>query len=349
MAAQDLEQHLAHWADGNPLRRDVAATVSALAGAGRLIAGLIGQGALAGPLDYRTGPCSIKEQQRSLDLLANGILLDAVRQAPVAAFVSEELAVPLSVNAAMPLLVAADPIDGATGAGAGICLCSTFSILPAHASGGGGGSQTADFNQPGSRQLAAGLLLYGAFTALALTVGAGTHIFTLDRTSDRFLLTSGNVRIPVEAGACAIEMSGARHWPPEIRTYIDDCQRGRDGPRGKDFAMRWSGSVTAEAFHVLTQGGIVLRPGDVRVEAPACELALLYQIAPLAFLIEQAGGAAISGARECRNMIPTGLHDTAPFAAGSRDEIARLLRLQLHPDAPGERSQLFGHRGLFWT
>lgn len=346
---QDLELHLSAWAEGDRLRRDVASTVLALAGAGRMIAGLLGQGALAGRLDYATDRCGIREQQSSLDLMANRIFQDAIRQSPVAAYISEELAVPLPIRAGAPLLVAVDPIDGAPEAAAGMGSSSTFAILPARAAAAGSAADPADFVQPISSQLAAGTIIHGAFTALAVTVGCGTHIFTLDRASDQFLLTAPDVQIPAETDAFAIDISNSRHWPSAIRTYIEDCQRGRDGPRAKDFTMRWSGSFAAEVFRILQRGGIAISPGDHRVSSRIGELAQLYQIAPLTFLIAQAGGAAVCGADDCRNMIPTGLHDTAAFAAGARDEINRLVRLHLDPDAPGERSQLFGHRGLFWS
>ncbi len=349
IAVQDLDRHLANWAGSDPLRRDVSTTVAALAGAGRMISALLAQGALAGPLACPTGHCSIRHQQSLLDLMANGVFQDAVRHAPVAGYVSEELAAPLPIQPGASLLVAVDPIEGSSEADAGLQLSSTFSVLAVQGAGANGTVAPAEFIQPVSAQLAAGLIVYGAFTALALTLGAGTHIFTLDRASDRFLLTASHVQIPAETDVFAIDMGGSRHWPPAIRTYIDDCQRGRDGPRARDFKMRWSGSASAEVFRILLQGGIALSPGDVRGTSHAGELAQLYQIAPMAFLIEQAGGKSVCGANDCRNMTPSGLHDTAPFAAGSREEIARLVRLHLNPDAPGERSQLFGHRGLFWS
>ncbi len=310
---------------------------------------LVGQGALAGPLGASTGRCGVLGQQRSLDLVANGLFLDAARHAPVAGFLSEELALPVGISAGASLLIAVDPMDGASDLDAGISVGSTFSILPAPRTALSGDDLAKAFMQPGSQQLAAGIMLYGAFTALAMTVGEGTHLFTLDRRSGRFMLTAADVCIPAEATEFAVDAATARHWPPATRTYIDDCQRGQDGPRSKDFSMRWTGSMVAEVFRVLTRGGIVLCPGDNRVTHQSGVLRLLYQANPLAFLIEQAGGAAVSGATPCRDLVPVEAHQCAPFAAGSRDEVARVVRLHLNPDATGERSQLFGHRGLFWT
>lgn len=345
----DLEYHLSVWAADDPARRDLATAIVRLAEAGRAMSELVGQGALAGLLGASTGRCGVLEQQRSLDLVANRLFLDAARRAPVAGFLSEELALPVEISAGASLLIAVDPLDGASDLDAGISVGTTFSIMPAPRTASSRDDLAQAFMQPGSHQLAAGAMIYGAFTALAMTVGEGTHLFTLDRRSGRFVLTAPNVCIPAEATEFAIDAATARHWPPATRTYIDDCQRGRDGPRSKDFSMRWTGSMVAELFRVLTRGGIVLCPGDNRVNQQCGVLRLLYQANPLAFLIEQAGGVAVSGATPCRDVVPVDTHQCAPFAAGSRDEVARVVRLHLNPDATGERSQLFGHRGLFWT
>ncbi len=175
------------------------------------------------------------------------------------------------------------------------------------------------------------------------------HIFTLQRTSGKFLLTRRRVEIPVATREYAINGSNYRFWGESVRTYIDDCLRGRDGPRGKDFNMRWTASPVADIYRLLTGGGIFLYPGDMRENYAHGRLRLVYEAAPLAWIIEQAGGAASSGRERILDLTPTSLHQRTPFIAGSRTEVEYVVRLHHDPHGLGERSPLFGRRGLFRT
>lgn len=346
----DLASWLASWAGADPARREVADVVAALARAARAVSELVGRGPLAGPLGAATGRCGIADQQRSLDLVANGAMLEAVRAAPVVAYLSEELALPVALAPGAPLLVAVDPIVGSDAIETGGGIGTVFSILAAAAADTRNVSdaEALGFLQPGSRQLAAGFFLYGSFTALALTVGEGTHLFTLDRAAGRFLPTASDVLIPADADEVAVDTSAMRHWSAAVRTYVEDCQRGDEGPRARNFALRWSGAVLADVYRILIRGGLLLCPAGPFADAPG-GVPLLYQANPLAFLVEQAGGGAAAAATRCLDVVPDDLHQHVPLFAGSRADVAHVVRLHLNPDASGERSQLFGHRGLFWT
>lgn len=333
---------LAAWAGDDETRAPLAATVLALAAACQRIASLAAEGPLAGELGRATGVKSGCDDQKALDVLANEELIAALRTAPVAAFASEEMAAPLLLKAGAPLLVAADPIDGSSNIDANISIGTIFSVLPA----GELGDEEA-FLQPGTRQLAAGFAVYGPFTSLVLTLGEGTDIFTLDRASGVFRRTLAGACIPGRAAEYAINASNARHWDSCIRRYIDGCVKGEEGPRGKDYNMRWTASPVADIFRILRRGGIFLYPGDARQTYAQGRLRLVYEASPLAFLIEQAGGAASSGVWRILDMVPEALHQHVPFIAGSREEVEAAAKLCRDPESGRDQLPLFGRRGLF--
>ena len=249
--AIDLGAYLDGWAGGDAARGDVAVVVMRLSEACRQISCLVGRGALAGALGSETGKQSGIEPQKDVDVRANDVIVAAVKEAPVASLGSEELEWALPVNPGAPLAVAIDPIDGSSNIDANVSVGTIFTILPALANG----ADASSFLQPGTSQLAAGFALYGPFTSLVLTVGHGTHIFTLDRGTGRFMLTHASITVPMATREYSINASNYRHWDEPVRTYIDDCVRGRDGPRGKDFNMRWTASPVADMYRLLTRGG----------------------------------------------------------------------------------------------
>ena len=340
-----LEQHLTQWAEADAQRVDIAATVSALAAVCRSISQLIGAGALAGALGATRGEHGAGDSQKELDVLANNLLVEGLRSAPVAALASEELDDAIVLDPEAPLLVAVDPLDGSSNIDTNVAVGTIFSILPAPRD-----DTPLDvecFLQPGVNQLAAGYAIYGPQTAFVITVGDGTHVFTLDRSSGRFRLTGAHVSVPTRTREFAINASNHRHWDEPIRIYVDDCLKGTEGPRGEDFNMRWIASMVAEAHRVLARGGIYMYPGDLRDGYRQGRLRLIYEANPIAWLIEQAGGAASTGTERILDIKPVSIHQRVPLLFGSRDEVARLDRYHLDPYPIGERSPLFGRRGLF--
>lgn len=340
---KDLGTVLNLWAAGNPGRSDVADTVMRLSEACCRIADLIGRGPLAGALGAETGEQTGVDPQKVIDVRANDLIVEALKGAPVATLGSEELEWPLPINPGAPLAVAADPIDGSSNTDANTTIGTIFTVLPTRCQGVDGSS----FLEPGTRQLAAGFTVYGPFTSLVLTVGSGTQIFTLDPATGRFLLTSAKVEIPTHTREYAINASNYRHWDEAIRTYVDDCLRGLSGPRGKNFNMRWTASPVADIYRILTRGGIFLYPSDLRESYSMGRLRLVYEANPLGWIIEQAGGAASSGHERILDIVPGSLHQRTPFIAGSRTEVEYVVRLHQDPHGLGERSPLFGRRGLF--
>jgi fructose-1,6-bisphosphatase I len=339
-----LEAYLDRWSASRSDRRPVAAAVLALAHAARQIADLVARGPLAGPLDAVIGTNVDGDVQKELDVRANALLIAALRTTPVAAIASEELAEPLGCDESAPLIVALDPLDGSSNVETGVSIGTIFSILPALPDAGGGGMHA--FFQPGSRQLAAGYVIYGPQCALVLTVGAGTHIFTLERASGAFRLTKPSVQIPAAACEYAINASNQRHWSEPIRAYFADCVEGEDGPRGQDFNMRWIASLVAECHRILARGGVFLYPADARKGYQQGRLRLLYEANPIALLIEQAGGKATDSQNPILEIAGSAIHQRTPLVFGSRSEVELIGRYVAARHELSERAPLFGYRGL---
>lgn len=339
---QPLAAYFAGWAGNRPARLAVAATVQALAAVAIELSDLLGKGALAGPLGRGTGKHGEHDEQKEIDLLANNRIVELMRGAPVAAVASEEMDAPQLLDDKAPLLVAVDPLDGSSNIDANASIGTIFTVLPALEHNG----DPSAFLQRGVNQLAGGFFLYGPQTVLVSTVGAGTQIFTLDRSAGTFLLTHPKVEIPPRTSEYAINCSNSRHWDDPIRTYIDDCRRGKEGPRGRDFNMRWTGSPVADIYRIVSRGGIYLYPGDKRRGFRDGRLRLIYEANPLAWVIEQAGGAASTGRERTLEVKPIALHQRVPLIAGSRFEVEHAVRLHDGQQIRGERSPLFSRRGL---
>lgn len=338
-----LGQFLDEWALGLGGRVAVSQTIAALARTGAMMSERVAKGALAGQLGRVTARAGEFDEQKAIDVLANDAIIAALREAPVAAYASEEMPGPIQLNDGAPLIVAADPLDGSSNVDANVSFGMIFSILPRHPAAEG----EAAFLRPGSHQLAAGMIIYGPATVLALTTGSGTHIFTLDRARDAFLLTHRNVAIPPLTNEYAINASNARYWDDPIRIFVHDCENGASGPRGRDYNMRWTGSPVADIFRILTRGGIYLYPGDARKGFHAGRIRLIYEANPMAWLVEQAGGRATTGKDRLLDAVPATLHQKTPLICGSREEVDYLARIVDGVDLRGERSPLFGRRGLF--
>lgn len=337
-----LRHHLEDCAGLDPLGRAVTDVVAALAQASIEISELTGRGALAGITGQAQGRNSDGDVQKDLDVRADQIIRSSIKSLQVAALASEEATEPAILNPAAPISIAIDPLDGSSNIDTNMSVGTIFSILRTPAD-----VRTA-FMQPGTAQLAAGFVVYGPQTSLALTLGNGVDIFTLDRGENAFRLIRSMVQIPADTAEFAINASNRRHWEPPIQAYIDDCLAGADGARGKDFNMRWIGSLVAEAYRILTRGGVFLYPADARDAYGEGRLRLVYEASPMAFIMEQAGGAASTGRKRILDLVPGALHQRVPLIMGSRDKVLRLERLHMSPDITSEKNApLFAQRGLF--
>ena len=286
----------------------------------------VNKGALGGVLGSADSENVQGEVQKKLDIISNEVLIEANEWGGhLAAMASEEMDSIHLVPSRYPqgeYLLLFDPLDGSSNIDVNVSIGTIFSVLKKpddHP-----GVQEADFLQAGAKQVAAGYCVYGPSTTLVLTVGGGVAMFTLDREQGSFVLTQENVQIPADTKEFAINMSNMRHWDAPVKRYVDECLAGKEGPRGKDFNMRWIASMVADVHRILTRGGIFMYPWDKREPEKAGKLRLMYEANPMAWLVEQAGGAATNGKQRILDLQPTKLHERVAVFLGSKNEVERV-------------------------
>ena len=241
-----------------------------------------------------------------------------------------------------------DALDGASNIDTNLTVGSIFSIL--RCPEGSSETSVGDFLQSGAQQVAAGYALYGSSTMMVLTIGNGTHGFTLDREIGEFLLTHPHLSIPAETHHFSINASNERFWEPPIRRYVEECLAGQTGIRKKDFNMRWAAAMVANVHRILMRGGILMYPQDTRDSEESGRIALLHKANPMAMVVEQAGGMASTGYQRISSIAPGELHQKIPVILGSSEEIERINRYHqeyLNGDDKPFSSPLFGTRTLF--
>lgn len=339
-----IEQTRERNSEMGALLIDVAAAV-------KTISGLVGKGALSGFSGAMDSINVQGEVQKKIDVLANeAILRHCEWGGQLAGMASEEMETPYAIPERYPrgrYLLIFDPLDGSSNSDVNVSVGSIFSILLRSTAGE---AETSDFLRPGSEQVAAGYAIYGPATMLVLSVGTGTHGFTLDRESGNFILTHPDIRVPESTREFAINTSNERFWEPPVQRYVSECKAGKTGVRGADFNMRWIASMVAEVHRILMRGGIFMYPKDNKDPAKPGRLRLLYEANPMGMLIEQAGGAASTGRGRILDVPPNELHQRVPVILGSREEVERVERYHHEYDTGADRpfvSPLFAERSLF--
>ena len=295
--------------------------IEVVARACKSISNAISKGALADILGGAGTDNVQGEAQKKLDVIANNVLVEANEWGGhLAAMASEEMDLPIPIPNRYPkgeYLLVYDPLDGSSNIDVNVSVGTIFSVLRCPE-----GVKEPDekaFLQPGSKQVAAGFAVYGPATVLVLTVGNGTVGFTLDRDLGSWVLTQPKIEIPEDTKEFAINMSNMRNWTPPIKRYIDECLAGRDGPRGKDFNMRWVASMVADVYRILSRGGVFMYPTDAKYTEG--RLRLLYEANPMSFIVEQAGGASINGPQRILDVLPNKLHQRQGVILGSKNEV----------------------------
>jgi len=314
--------------DKGHIPADLRLLLEVVARACKSISHAVNKGALGGVL----GSAEIKnvqgEVQKKLDIIANEVLLEANEWGGhLAAMASEEMDSIYLVPNRYPqgeYLLLFDPLDGSSNIDVNVSIGTIFSVLKKPEDSQGVTEQ--DFLQSGKKQVAAGYCVYGPQTTLVLTVGDGVAMFTLDREQGSFVLTQENVQVPADTQEFAINMSNMRHWDEPVRRYIDECLQGKEGPRDKDFNMRWIASMVADVHRILTRGGVFMYPWDKREPHKAGKLRLLYEANPMSWLIEQAGGASTNGKERILDLQPGQLHERVSVILGSKNEVERVTR-----------------------
>jgi fructose-1,6-bisphosphatase I len=283
----------------------------------------VGKGALGGVLgDAGTGNIQ-GEAQKKLDVISNEILLEANEWGGhLAGLASEEMDHPHAIPDQYPkggYLLLFDPLDGSSNIDVNVSVGTIFSVL--RVPEGVTQASEADFLQPGVKQVAAGYCVYGPSTTMVLTLGKGVHQFTLDRELGSFVLTQRDMMIPEDTKEFSINMSNQRFWEEPVQRYITECVSGKEGPRGKDFNMRWVASMVADVHRIITRGGIFMYPIDSKTQKQGGKLRLLYEANPMSMIIEQAGGAATTGRVRILDIQPDKLHQRVPVIMGSKNEV----------------------------
>jgi fructose-1,6-bisphosphatase I len=285
----------------------------------------VAQGALIGILGS-AGTGNVQgEVQQKLDVIANDLLIAGVQSCQsLAGIASEEMEDPLPVGKGLgDYLLLFDPLDGSSNIDVNVSIGTIFSILKKP--NPNAPLTTADFLQAGRTQVAAGYVVYGPQTTLAISLGEGVDVFTLDAVSGEFLLIKQGVQISESTREFAINMSNMRHWAAPVKRYVDECLAGSGGVRQKDFNMRWIASMVADVHRVLSRGGVFMYPWDQRDPKKPGKLRLMYEANPMGFLVEQAGGAVINGVDTILDLQPQALHERVSVILGSKEEV-NLLR-----------------------
>ena len=319
-----LEQYLkTAKPKGNSIPAGLQELLLAVAHTCTTLSNEVAQGALVGLLGS-AGTGNVQgEVQQKLDVIANDLLIEGVQGCTaLAGLASEEMELPMPVQGTGNYLLLFDPLDGSSNIDVNVSIGTIFSVLqkqnPTAA------LQNSDFLLSGRHQAAAGYVVYGPQTTMALTLGDGVVMFTLDKTIGQFILIKDRVEISPATKEFAINMSNMRHWAQPVRRYVQECLEGATGVRKKDFNMRWIASMVADVHRVLSRGGVFMYPWDQREPNKPGKLRLMYEANPMSFLVEQAGGASTNGKQVIMDIEPQDLHERVSVMLGSKEEVERL-------------------------
>ena len=318
---------------------ELADITTRLAGVFAQTAHLIARGEIAADLAASAGTNTDGDSQKALDVIADEALRDALVGSAVRFYASEEQDKVIEINPEGTLALAIDPLDGSSNIDTNVSVGAIFGIYPAR------DGPDESFLRPGRELIASGYAIYGPQCCIVMTFGEGLRKFVLDPDSKQFAEVPAPAGVSIDSSEYAINASNYRHWPQQIRAYIDDLVAGAEGPRQRNFNLRWIASLVAETHRILIRGGIFLYPSDARKGYERGRLRLVYECAPIAFLVEQAGGKASNGVDPILDLVPDELHARTPLVFGGAEKV---IRVAGYHDLPEEEvSALFGKRGLF--
>jgi fructose-1,6-bisphosphatase I len=272
------------------------------------------------------------ELQQKLDVFANETVRNSVQHTGrTCVLASEEDEEPVPVPPGRPVgkyVLLYDPLDGSSNIDVNVSIGTIFSIHRRVTPEGGPGT-LVDCLQPGRTQIAAGYILYGSSTMLVYTTGRGVHGFTLEPSIGEFLLSHPNIRIPEIGKYYSVNESNWNRWSEGMQAAVAAFKNGAQEVAAKN--ARYIGSLVADFHRNLLSGGIFLYPADKK--SPNGKLRLLYEAAPLALLVEQAGGAATDGRQAILDILPTNLHQRTPLIIGSKRDVELAMRLSTEAPA----------------
>jgi len=300
----------------------VAEIMLALGRVGVFIERELALAALHGRLGATGDQNATGDTVKKLDVWAHEAVEQALRQTRrCAAYVSEESAEPIEMaEGAGPhgIVVCCDPVDGSSNLDVGGSVGTIFSLRPSH--GGAPAGPAALGSVAG--QLAAGYILYGPATVLVYTAGTGTHGFTLDRDRGEFVLTNPDIQVPRRGKTYGINEGNAHTWHHGQRAVVEHWKTP-DKASGRPYSLRYSGAMVADVHRILLDGGIFMYPADMTDPAkPKPKLRLLYEVAPMSMVAEQAGGRASTGTGRCLELSAKEYHQRASILVGSPEDVA---------------------------
>jgi fructose-1,6-bisphosphatase I/sedoheptulose-1,7-bisphosphatase len=346
-----LSKFLIQQLKGAPEQSDLAALLVDIAAAVKAISSMTAKGELGGVLGSLETTNVQGETQKKLDVLSDRAFINTFSMGGlIAGIASEENEDPIDIDpqeGSGRFLAIFDPLDGSSNIDVNVSVGSIFSVLRAPE---GRAPRTEDYLRPGRHQLAAGYAIYGPSTMFVLTVGKGTHGFTLDREVGNFILTHPHMRVPEDTSEFAINASNERFWEPPVHRYVTECKNGRTDVRGRDFNMRWIASMVADIHRILIRGGVFMYPRDTKDPSKSGRLRLMYEANPMSLVIEQAGGIGSTGRQRILEIEPEHIHQRVPVIIGSRNEVERLERYHQEYDSGTDEkysSPLFQERSLF--
>jgi len=361
-----LTRYMCEIARANPDLQDLGTLISSIQTACKTINSLVQRAHITGLVGYADGGGSINvqgEEQKTLDVMTNDVLKRALRfTGKMGVIASEEEDDPVDVledegigtyrdfDALMDetgkYTAVFDPLDGSSNVDAGIptgtifgifedsaeciipeeaCVEESFADPPPDDCDVSVASQQclAATLQPGTSLVASGYCLYSSSTFFCLTLGAGVQIFTLDTQIGEFVLTHPNVQIPTRGSIYSMNEANRQMWDAPLRAYIDDLQAG-EGESGKRYTARYVGSMVGDVHRTLLYGGLFGYPADSKNKNG--KLRLLYEAAPMAYLVEQAGGLALTGKTRIMDLIPQSVHQRVPVILGSIDDVREVRK-----------------------
>ncbi len=287
------------------------------------ISSALKKGSLAGILGMAGNENVQGEEQKKLDVISNNMLKSALFASPtVRAIASEEEDDIVPANTDGEYLIAFDPLDGSSNIDINSMVGTIFSV---YRQTGTEPATEADFLQPGKNQVAAGYVLYGPSTMLVFSTGDGVNMFTLDVDKDEFILTQANVQVAPETQEFAINMSNQRFWSDAMQSYVTDLVAGKEGPREKNFNMRWVAAMVGDVHRILCRGGIFIYPWDKKDPSKPGKLRLMYEANPMGMLLEQAGGKAFTHSERILDIQPEGIHQRVAVVLGAANEVDTCL------------------------
>ena len=299
-----------------PNAQDLSALMTRIGLAGKLIARRLSCADLVeGALGF-TGEVNVQgEAVKRMDVYANEVFIAAFKQSGlVCQLASEEMDQPYYISENCPIgrySLLYDPIDGSSNVDVNLNVGSIFSLRQQI---GEDPNQTGEnLLQDGHKQLAAGYILYGPSTVLVYSIGKGVHVFTLDPSLGEFILSTENVQMPNHGPVYSVNEGNFWQWEEALRDFT------RYVHRHEGYTARYSGALVGDIHRILFQGGVFIYPGTLK--SPQGKLRLLYEAAPLAFLVEQAGGAASTGQEPIMDVVPDRLHARIPLIIGSKDDV----------------------------